>query len=110
MRETEPGSGRYRVHTAIDFGDAHVNPLVFELAITIMYMMTKVATRKKFNKNHHWKLGDYKIAVQQSTVVHPNMAGAHVVAGYKLERALPDLEWRLLRTLVASRYCHLVNT
>ena len=37
------------------------------------------------------------------------MVGAHVVAGYTLERALPDLEWRLLRTLVASRYCHLVN-
>jgi len=80
MRETEPGSGQYRVHTAIDFGDSHVNPLVFELAITIMYTMTK------------------------STVVHPNMVGAHVVAGYTLERALPDLEWRLLRTLVASRY------
>ena len=45
----------------------------------------------------------FKGAVQQSTVVHPNMAGAHVVAGYKLERELPDLEWKLLRTLVASR-------
>ena len=101
MRETEPGSGQYEVHTAIDFGDAHVNPLVFELAITVMYMMTKVT----WNQNMSWKLKYYfKRAVQQSTVVHPNMVGAHVVAGYKPERELPELEWRLLRTLVASRY------
>ena len=43
------------------------------------------------------------LILSQSTVVHPNMAGAHVVAGYTRERELPDLEWRLLRTLVASR-------
>ena len=72
--------GEYEVSTVIDFGDSHVNPLVFELAITIMYMMTK------------------------STVVHPNAVGGHVIAGYVTERKLPDLEMSLLRTLVASRY------
>ena len=57
MRETEPGSGQYRVHTAIDFGDSHVNPLVFELAITIMYTMTKVTARK----NPQWKCREFKV-------------------------------------------------
>ena len=47
MRETGRGSGEYSVHTVIDFGDAHVNPLAFELAITIMYMMTKVGVKCK---------------------------------------------------------------
>jgi hydroxylysine kinase len=80
MLEREKGSGKYDVHTAIDFGDSCKNPLIYELAITIMYMMTKC------------------------TMFHPNMAGAHVIAGYQTVRKITELEMSLLRTLVASRY------
>jgi hydroxylysine kinase len=78
--EREKGSGKYDVHAAIDFGDAHKNPLVYDLAITIMYLMTRC------------------------TQIHPSMAGAHVIAGYQTVRKITDLEMSLLRTLVASRY------
>ena len=30
-----------QVHSVIDFGDSNRNPLVYEVAITIMYMMTR---------------------------------------------------------------------
>jgi len=66
------------VHSVIDFGDAQRNPLVYELAITIMYMMTKCQ--------------------------EPNMAGGHVLAGYLQHRHLPHVERRLLRVCVAARY------
>ena len=32
----------YDVFGVIDFGDSHENPYVFDLATTIMYMMTQV--------------------------------------------------------------------
>ena len=30
------------IHGVIDFGDSQKNPLVYDIAIAIMYMMTKV--------------------------------------------------------------------
>ena len=32
----------YDVFGVIDFGDSHENPYIFDLATTIMYMMTQV--------------------------------------------------------------------
>ena len=63
----------------IDFGDSNYNPLVYELAISIMYMMTRC------------------------TVMSPSLAGAHVIAGYISHRQLTALERRLVRVCVASR-------
>ena len=68
-----------RIHSVIDFGDSNYNPLVYELAITVMYMMTKC------------------------TVMSPSLAGAHVIAGYMQNRQLTPLERRLVRICVASR-------
>ena len=100
----------------IDFGDSQRNPVLYELGITIMYMMTRC------------------------TVVAPHLAGGHVVrpssssppfppppysppsppppysppppppppppqvAGYLRHRQLTPLERRLLRVTVAARY------
>ncbi len=47
----------YEVFSVIDFGDSQKNPLVYELGIAIMYMMT------------------------QCKIIDPNEAGAHVLAG-----------------------------
>ena len=33
--------GLYEIFSVIDFGDSNYNPLLYELAISIMYMMTK---------------------------------------------------------------------
>ena len=33
--------GQYEIFSVIDFGDSNYNPLLYELAISIMYMMTK---------------------------------------------------------------------
>ena len=43
--------GEQEVYGVLDFGDSHHNPLVYELAITIMYMMTQCrCSYKKFVK------------------------------------------------------------
>lgn len=70
----------YEIFSVIDFGDSNKNPLIFELGITIMYMMT------------------------QCKVIDPNEAGGHVLAGYATVRPLPELEMKLLRLCVAARY------
>ena len=56
----------------IDFGDTNKNPIIFELGITIMYMMT------------------------QCKSIHPNEAGGHVLAGYETIRTLPPIGLRHL--------------
>ena len=59
-------------YSVIDFGDTNKNPIIFELGITIMYMMT------------------------QCKSIHPNEAGGHVLAGYETIRTLPPLGLRHL--------------
>jgi len=73
-------SGDYEIYSVIDFGDSQHNPLIYEVSISIMYMMTKC------------------------TVISPTMAGGHVLAGYIKHRDLPALERRLMRICVAARY------
>ena len=69
-----------RLHGIIDFSDSQKNPVVFDLAIGIMYMMTR------------------------SSGVEHNLVGGHVLAGYRKHRAPPEREVSLLRTLVAARF------
>ena len=73
-------TGEYEISSVIDFGDSQYNPLLYEVSIAIMYMMTKC------------------------TVISPTMAGGHVLAGYIKHRDLPMLERKLVRTCVAARY------
>jgi len=73
-------TGEYEISSVIDFGDSQYNPLLYEVSITIMYMMTKC------------------------TVIPPAMAGGHVLAGYIQHRDLSLLERKLIRTCVAARY------
>jgi hydroxylysine kinase len=80
VRERNEHADTYDIHGVIDFGDSQKNPLVYDLAIAIMYMMTKCRC------------------------IHPNMVGGHVIAGYATQRQIPKLEMSLLRTLVAARY------
>jgi hydroxylysine kinase len=80
VRPRPKTNGVYDIFSVIDFGDTQRNPVIFELALTIMYMMT------------------------QCTVIDPNLAGGHVVAGYETVRPLPALELSVLRTCVAARY------
>ena len=71
---------KYEIFSVIDFGDSQKNAIVFELGITIMYMMTKC------------------------TLIDPNEAGGHVLAGYETIRKLPPIEMDVLRLCVAARY------
>uniref|UniRef100_A0A2H1VFQ9 Hydroxylysine kinase n=1 Tax=Spodoptera frugiperda TaxID=7108 RepID=A0A2H1VFQ9_SPOFR len=66
----------YRVTGIIDFGDIQYSYYVFELAITMTYMMLVA--------------GDPRV-------------GGYVLAGYTVNRRLPDNEYRLLKTLISSR-------
>ncbi|CAH0697273.1 unnamed protein product [Spodoptera exigua] len=66
----------YRVTGIIDFGDIQYSYYVFELAITMTYMMLVS--------------GDPRV-------------GGYVLAGYTVNRRLPDDEYRLLKTLISSR-------
>jgi len=70
----------YDVFGVIDFGDSHENPYLFDLATSIMYMMT------------------------QCEVIDPNLAGGHVLAGYKTVRDVTSVEMDILRVCVAGRY------
>jgi len=70
----------YDVFGVIDFGDSHENPYIFDLATTIMYMMT------------------------QCEVIDPNLAGEHVIAGYKTVRQITSTEMDILKICAAARY------
>ena len=77
----ETGSNNeYEIFSVIDFGDSQKSAIVFELGITIMYMMTKCS------------------------LIDPNEAGGHVLAGYETIRKLPPIEMEVLRLCVAARY------
>ncbi|XP_073960965.1 hydroxylysine kinase-like isoform X1 [Choristoneura fumiferana] len=75
---TKPGASStdYRITGIIDFGDIQESYYVFELAIAMTYMMLMS--------------GD-------------PAAGGLVLAGYTVNRRLPDNEYRLLKTLVSAR-------
>ena len=51
-------TGQEEIFSVIDFGDSQWNPLLYELGIAIMYMMTRC------------------------DCMEPSAAGGHVVAGY----------------------------
>ncbi len=72
--------GEFSVFGVIDFGDSQKSCLVYDLAITVMYMMTRCK------------------------VVDPNDVCGYVLAGYTKSRELPVLEWDVLRVCVAARY------
>ena len=80
VRPIKDDPNEYEVFSVIDFGDSQKNPLIFELGITTMYMMT------------------------QCKVIDPNDVGGHVMAGYQTVRTLPDIEKEILRVTVAARY------
>ncbi|KAL0810682.1 hypothetical protein ABMA28_010012 [Loxostege sticticalis] len=73
----KPGSqSDYRITGILDFGDIQYSYYVFELAITMTYVMLIT--------------GDPR-------------SGGLVLAGYTVNRLLPDHEYRLLKTLICSR-------
>ncbi|CAH2098522.1 unnamed protein product [Euphydryas editha] len=74
----KPGEGKteYRVSGILDFGDIQYSYYVFEVAIAMTYMMLMT--------------GD------------PHVGGI-VLAGYTVNRRLPDDEYRLLKTLISAR-------
>lgn len=70
----------YHVTAIIDFGDIQESCYVFEIAITIMYLMIEVEE------------------------MPPSDAGGHVLAGYLKHRSLSEAEWGVLRECVAARF------
>jgi len=69
------------VKAVIDFGDMLHSCLLYDLAITIMYMMV--------------------VSSQEDAIEN----GGHVLAGYNKHRALPEQEWKALKVCVAGRFC-----
>ncbi|XP_074042312.1 hydroxylysine kinase isoform X2 [Leptinotarsa decemlineata] len=74
----EEQNGQYEIKAVIDFGDAHIACYLYELAITMCYMML-------IDKDVY--------------------AGGHVLAGYSAIRKVPDAELSLLRICIAARLC-----
>ncbi|KAJ8963239.1 hypothetical protein NQ318_018705 [Aromia moschata] len=68
----------WSIKAVIDFGDCHVACYLYEIAITMTYMILQAKD-----------LG----------------AGGHVLAGYSSVRKLPDKEFSLLKVCVAARLC-----
>ncbi|KAK2176613.1 hypothetical protein NP493_652g03063 [Ridgeia piscesae] len=76
-----PGEDQqYDMCAVIDFGGSANSYYVFEVAITIMYMMV------------------------ESSVIDPMKVGGHILAGYLSEQPLTDVEFDLLKVCVAGRY------
>ncbi|KAJ2944894.1 hypothetical protein O0L34_g1786 [Tuta absoluta] len=75
-KKQDGGSSDYRISGIIDFGDIQYSYYVFELAITMTYAILIT--------------GDPR-------------SGGLVLAGYTVNRRLPENEYRLLKTLICSR-------
>ncbi|KAG8228449.1 hypothetical protein J437_LFUL009100 [Ladona fulva] len=71
----------WHISGILDFGDSHYSCYIFELAITICYMML------------------------QSKDMDPLEASGYVLAGYSAVRKLPEVEYKLLKICVAARFC-----
>ncbi|XP_018562853.1 hydroxylysine kinase [Anoplophora glabripennis] len=74
----EKTDGKWNVKTIIDFGDSHLGYCLFELAITMTYM---IVHSKDVN------------------------AGGYILAGYSRVRKVPKTEFNLLKICVLARLC-----
>lgn len=75
---TNPSSdGEYDIHGVIDFGDLQTDPYVFQLALTICYMMLE--------------------CVKGGTNVDPFVGAQNVLKGYSSVRKLDTYEIKVLR-------------
>uniref|UniRef100_A0A6M2DKX5 Hydroxylysine kinase n=1 Tax=Xenopsylla cheopis TaxID=163159 RepID=A0A6M2DKX5_XENCH len=70
--------GEFKVSGVLDFGDSQVSYYVFELAITMTYMMLQTKDLA---------------------------TGGLVIAGYSTVRPIPDVEFKMLKICVAARLC-----
>ena len=106
--EGERTGDDYDVFGVIDFGDSHENPYIFDLATTIMYMMTQVrlkVSRKRLIDLlylYSWLCNKKTSLYFQCEVIDPNLAGGHVLAGYKTVRQVTNHEMNILK--VHSKY------
>ena len=71
--ENSDGSGNYKLSGILDFGDMMMSYAVYDLAITIAYM------------------------VMCSKNMDPLAVGYHVITGYEKEASLNEAEWQVLR-------------
>nr|CAD7605349.1 unnamed protein product [Timema genevievae] len=76
--EDEP----WQITAILDFGDTHISCYLFELAITLCYMM-----------------------LLPCEGMDPLDVGAHVLAGYSTVRAVPGTELQSLKTCICTRLC-----
>jgi len=86
VQESVPGSKEFGIHGIIDFGDLQERYYIFELAISLAYLMLQC-------------LG---------TNIDPIQGSAILLAGYSKHRTIPKLELELLRVCVCGRLCQSV--
>jgi hydroxylysine kinase len=77
------GSKEFAIHGIIDFGDTQESYYIFELAISMAYLMLQC-------------LG---------TEIDPLEGGGLLLQGYSQHRKIPKLELEILRTCIAGRLC-----
>jgi len=76
----DPVDGSWDITAVLDFGDTQRSCYVFELAVTVCYMMLLAADS------------------------NPLEAAGHVIAGYNIVRPLPEVEFRILKVSRNGRY------
>lgn len=69
----DPVDGSWDVTAVLDFGDTQLSCYVFELAITVCYVMLLTSD------------------------LNPLDVAGHVIAGYSMVRPLPDVEFNILK-------------
>nr|CAD7454634.1 unnamed protein product [Timema tahoe] len=72
----------WQITAILDFGDTHISCYLFELAITLCYMM-----------------------LLPCEGMDPLDVGAHVLAGYSTVRVVPVTELQSLKTCICTRLC-----
>ncbi|CAG2055618.1 unnamed protein product [Timema podura] len=72
----------WQITAILDFGDTHISCYLFELAITLCYMMLLTCEG-----------------------MDPLDVGAHVLAGYSTVRVVPVTELQSLKTCICARLC-----
>ncbi|CAL4132454.1 unnamed protein product, partial [Meganyctiphanes norvegica] len=80
VNEDPATASLYHIDGVLDFGDISESCYVFEVSITIMYIMIEV------------------------TSLPANDAGGHLLAGYLKHRELTDAEWSILKECIAARF------
>lgn len=83
LAEWVPDAESYKICGILDYGDAHISCIIYDIALPIMYMM----------------LDSDEKHMEMLTV------GKYILRGYQELESIPEDEYSLLKLCICARYC-----